>query len=113
MAANISQLTEDYLFRARNECAATDYAAQKAWLYALYQSVTESGDAEVTNTTFKGHSSQTQFRGATPEDHRLALMEAIKQLEDKIAGAVAASFKKPFGFRWTSAPADVLDAPRY
>lgn len=109
MAANLSELTDDYLFRARNKYPATDYTAQKLWLYELYEQFAENGDAEVTATTFKGSSSTLQFRSATPEDHRLALKAAIEKLEDLIAGATAESFRKPFGIRWTSAPAIALD----
>jgi hypothetical protein len=109
MAANLSELTDDYLFRARNKYPATDYAAQKTWLYELYEQFAENGDAEVTATTFKGSSSTLQFRSATPEGHRLALKAAIEKLEDLIAGATAESYRKPFGIRWTSAPAIALD----
>lgn len=111
MAANISQLTDDYLFEARLAYP-SDLPAQKASLIEKYLAAVaarDGGDAEVTNTTFKGNSSQAQFRGASPEDHRLALKSAIEQLENQIAGATAAAYTRPFGFRWTSAPAIVLD----
>lgn len=109
MAANLSELTDEYLFQAKNEYPATDYAAQKDWLYSIYKQFVEDGSAEVTATTFKGSSSTIQYRGANPEDHRLALKAAIETLEAKIAGATADSYRKPFGFRWTSAPAIALD----
>lgn len=109
MAANLSQLTDDYLFRARNLYPATDYVAQKDWLWGLYQEVLDAGDSEVTNFTFKGASNQSQFRGASPEDHRLSLKASIEQLESKIAGATASNFKRPFGFRWGFPPAVALD----
>ena len=109
MAANISEITDDYLFQGRNKFPATDYTAQKAWIYGLYEEFTANGDAEVTATTFKGSSSTLQFRGATPEDHRLALKAAIENLEAKIAGATAESFRRPFGFCWTQPPAFALD----
>ena len=109
MAANISQLSDDYLFRAQLLYPATDYAAQRAWLAGLYLEAAELDGSEVTNFTFKGSSSQSQFRGATPEDYRLALKAAIQQIDSLIAGATASNFKRPFGFRWNLPPAVALD----
>jgi hypothetical protein len=109
MAANISQLSDDYLFRAKLLYSPTDYATQRTWLAGLYLDAAELDGSEVTNFTFKGASSQSQFRGATPEDYRLALKSAIEQLDSLIAGATASNFKRPFGVRWGFPPAVALD----
>ena len=66
-------------------------AEQKKWLYGLYQKLVKLGNAEITAHSFEGASHSAQFRGATPEDYRLALMSAIETLEGLIAGNVAHS----------------------
>ncbi len=108
MAASISQLKEDYLRRARNACAVTDYQAQHDWLWAIYQTYIDGGDAEVTSTSYKGQSSQVQYRTATPEDHRLALGAAIDEIDALIAGETAAQFSRPFAIRFSEGPSTTL-----
>lgn len=107
-AVSISDLTSDYLFEARIRSPG-DNAAQLQWLTDLY--LVESEDrssAEITATSFTGNSHSAQFRASTPEDRRHALRAAIESVEATIAGATAAQFSKPFGFKFLGTPADIL-----
>jgi len=110
MAATLSQLTDDYLFEARIAYP-NDYNAQKDSLVIKYQlavAARDGGDAEVTGSTFKSNTSQIQFRGATPEDHRLAIKAAIEQVEAIIAGETASQFNRPFAIRFVEGPSTTL-----
>lgn len=107
-AVSIQDLTSDYLFEARI-LTPDDNAAQLAWLIEQYQ--TEAADrsgAEITGTSFQGSSHSAQFRASTPEDRRHALRAALESVEATIAGATAAQFSKPFGFRFLGTPGEVL-----
>ncbi len=108
MAASISQLKEDYLRRARNACPINDYQKQHDWLWVIYQAYINGGDPEVTTSTFKGNTSQIQYRNATPEDHRLALGDAIDEIDALIAGETAPQFSRPFAFRFSEGPSTTL-----
>ncbi len=108
MAASISQLKEDYLRRARNACPVNDYQAQHDWLWPIYQYYIDGGDAEITNTAFKGNTSQIQYRNATPEDHRLALGAAIDEIDALLAGETAPQFSRPFAIRFVEGPSTTL-----
>lgn len=109
MAVSISELRREYLFRAGLQVG-SDSAAKRVFLIGLYEAVIAGGDAEAVAIGGEGSSSSWQFRGATPEDHRLALMEAIESLDGLIAGDTAAAFSRPFGFRFTNPPHTALDS---
>ena len=111
MAASISDITREYLFYV-GELYPSDYTAQRTWLFARYEEYRAAGDAEVTSVSFQGQSSTSQFRGASNEDHRLALMSAIENVKGILAGQNTTSQSKPFGFRFSSAPATELEANR-
>lgn len=108
-AVSIADLADDYLFEARVR-QPDSLAEQKKWLTDLYlaEAVDRSG-AEITSSSFAGNAHAQQFRASTPEDRRHALRNAIEQLEAQIAGATAANFRKPFGFRFVGTPAAILD----
>lgn len=107
-AVSINDLTSDYLFEARMR-SPTDNAAQLQWLTDLYIAEAEDrSGAEITSTSFSGNSHAAQFRASTPEDRRHALRKAIETVEATIAGATASQFGKPFGFRFSGNPAEVL-----
>lgn len=108
-AVSISDLTSDYLFEARIR-APGDNAAQLQWLTDLYLLEAEDrSGAEITATSFTGNAHSAQFRASTPEDRRHALRAAIETVEATIAGATAAQFSKPFGFKFLGTPAAILD----
>lgn len=96
MAATVSELSKDYLFQARMR-SPDDLAAQKDWLWQLYQALANDDGSEVTATSFEGQSASIQFRGASPEDKQHALRLAIEDIEAQIAGEVANSMRRPFG----------------
>ena len=107
-AVSINDLTSDYLFEARIR-SPTDNAAQLQWLTDLYIAEAEDrSGAEITSTSFSGNSHAAQFRASTPEDRRHALRAAIESVEATIAGATAAQFSKPFGFKFLGTPAAIL-----
>jgi hypothetical protein len=107
-AVSIKDLTSDYLFEARMR-SPTDNAAQLQWLTDLYIAEAEDrSGAEITSTSFSGNAHAAQFRASTPEDRRHALRSAIESVEATIAGATAAQFSKPFGFKFLGTPADIL-----
>lgn len=111
MPVSVSDLRDEWLFRARNLHAPTDYAVQKKYLWAQYLIATGEGDAEGLSMGMDGGSSQFQWRGATPEEKRLALKQAVEHLEGLIAGNVASQFAKPFGFKWVGTPHETFDGP--
>lgn len=107
---SISDLTSDYLFEARI-LHPSDNNAQLQWLITAYQAeAADRSGAEITAASFKGSSHSAQFRSATSDERRSALRSAIETVEATIDGATADQFRKPFGFRFTTAPADALDA---
>lgn len=110
MAVSVSELTDEYLFYV-GELFPGDYAKQRDWLFDQYKTRLGLGDGEVTQMSFDGSMTQTQFRGATPEDHRMALKNAIEQVKAIIDGELANSIKKPFGFRFNSPPYNELESP--
>lgn len=109
-AVNIADLTADY----REHAAILhegDLAAQKKWLTEQYLLLAEDrSGAEITATAFEGSSHSAQFRASTPEERRMALAAARKEVISEIAGEVTKSLSRPFGFRFASgyAPAEVL-----
>lgn len=113
MPADIAKLASNYRFEARLKYPTL--TAQKEYLVqgALERFKDRSG-AEGTSVSMEGSSSTFQFRDstATPQEHQEALQMAIEELESEIAGEVAKSLSRPFGFRFASgyAPAQVLDA---
>lgn len=109
MAASISELTSEYLFYV-GELHPDSYNKQREWLFAEYVKYREAGDAEVTNVSFQGGASTTQFRGASNEDHRLALKAAVEQIKALQEGQNTTSQRKPFGFRFNSPPAVELES---
>lgn len=111
MPVSVSDLSAEWLFRARNLYSATDYTAQKAYLWREYVTLTGEGDAEGISVSQEGTSSQFQWRGASPDEKRQALRMAIEKLEGLIAGDVASQFSKPFGFRFVGTPHETFDGP--
>jgi len=111
-AVSVSDLRDEWLFRARNlYTPATNYEAQRAYLWAQYQALTAEGDAEGTSTSADGSAAAFQWRGATPEEKRMALKTAIEKLEGLIGGDVASQFSKPFGFKFVGTPHETFDGP--
>jgi len=109
---SISDLTSDYLFEARI-LHPDDNTAQKTWLVGLYQA--EAADrtgAEITAQSFKGSSHSAQFRSSTADERRSALRCAIESVESVIAGDVANSHRRMFGFRFAPgcAPHELLNS---
>lgn len=109
---SISDLTSDYLFEARILHKGNNQA-QLDWLIEQYQA--EAADrtgAEITATSFKGSSHSAQFRASTPDDRRSALRSACESIESVIAGDVANSLRRPFGFRFAPgcAPHETLNS---
>ena len=99
-AVNIADLTSDYRFHARI-LHAGDTTAQLKWLTDQYLVLAEDrSGAEITAQTFEGSSHSAQFRDSSPEQRRQALQVAIEDLEREIAGQVANSLRRPFGFRF-------------
>lgn len=109
MAISISELRREYLFRAGLQVG-SDSAAKREFLIELYEAVIAGGDAEAVAIGDEGSSSSWQFRGATPEDHRLALMEAIESLDSLIAGNTSSAFARPFGIRFINPPHTAFDS---
>lgn len=108
-AVSISDLSSDYLFHARL-LSPDNNAAQLDWLRARYlEEAEDRTGAEITSTSFAGNAHAAQFRASTPEDRRNALRTAIETVEARIAGATAEQYRKPFGFRFSGTPAEVLD----
>ncbi len=109
-AVNIADLTSDYRFHARILYAGVN-ASQLAWLTEQYLLLAEDrSGAEVTAQAFEGSSHSAQFRDSSPEQRRQAVQAAIEDLEAEIAGQVAKSLSRPFGFRFKPGyePAAVL-----
>ncbi len=109
MAATVSELREDLLFHAR--LLHPTATAQKQWLVDLYLEQAAAGNAEALSVSSEGSSSTFQWRGTSPEDRRLALKDAIEHLEAVIAGATAASYSRPFGFRFVGTPHETFEGP--
>lgn len=108
MAATVSELREDLLFHARL-LYPSDSSSQKQWLTTLYLDLAASGNAEAVSVSGDGGSSTFQWRGTSPEDRRLALKDAIEHLEAVIAGATAASYSRPFGFKFVGTPHETFE----
>jgi|GEM_PF-3927731 len=109
-AVNISDLTSDYLRHARILYRG-DNAAQLNWLTQQYLLLCEDKTgAEITAHAFEGSSHSAQFRDSSPEQRRMAAGNAVEELEAQIAGEVANSARRPFGFRFAAGyePAAVL-----
>lgn len=109
-AVNISDLTSDFRFHARMLYRG-DTAAQLDWLTQQYLLLAEDKTgAEITAHAFEGSSHSAQFRDSSPEQRRMAVKAAIEELEAEIAGEVANSARRPFGFRFALGyePAAVL-----
>ena len=109
-AVNIADLTSDFRFHARIQYPGNQ-TAQLQWLTDQYLALAEDrSGAEVTATSFMGSSHSAQFRDSSPEQRRQAVQAAITDLEAEIAGQVANSLRRPFGFRFApgSAPAEVF-----
>lgn len=111
-AVNIADLTADY----REHAAILhedNLVAQKQWITDQYLLLAEDrSGAEITATAFEGTSHSAQFRASNPEDRRMALIAARKEVDSEIAGEVTKSLSRPFGFRFASgyAPAQVLES---
>jgi len=111
-AVNIADLTSDYREHAEI-LHEGDLEAQKKWITDQYLLLAENRSGEeVTALSFEGSSHSSQFRASTPEDRRLALVAARKEIISEIAGEVTKSLSRPFGFRFAAgfSPAEVLDA---
>jgi len=109
-AVTIADLTSDYRFHARILHAGSN-TAQLQWLTDQYLLLAEDRTgAEITAQAFEGSSHSAQFRDSTPEQRRMAIQAAIEDLESVIAGQVAKSLARPFGFRFAPGyePAAVL-----
>ncbi len=109
-AVNIADLTSDYRFHARILHPGAQ-SAQLQWLTDQYLLLAEDrSGAEITAQTFEGSSHSAQFRDSSPEQRRQAVQAAIEDLEAEIAGQVAKSLSRPFGFRFAPGyePAAVL-----
>ena len=109
-AVTIADLTSDYRFHARILYAGSN-TAQLQWLTDQYLLLAEDRTGtEITAQAFEGSSHSAQFRDSTPEQRRMAIQAAIEDLESVIAGQVAKSLARPFGFRFTPGyePATVL-----
>jgi hypothetical protein len=99
-AVTIADLTSDYRFHARILYAG-DPSAQRQWLTEQYLLLAEDrSGAEITAQAFEGSSHSAQFRDSSPEQRRQAVQAAIEDLEAEIAGQVAKSLSRPFGFRF-------------
>ena len=110
-AVNIADLVSDYRFHARI-LRPGDNAAQLQWLTDQYLLLADDrSGAEITATAFEGSSHSAQFRDSSPEQRRMALQQAIEDIERDIAGEVANSLRRPFGFRFAAgcSPAEILD----
>jgi hypothetical protein len=99
-AVNIADLTSSYRFDAR-VLHTGNQTAQLEWLMSQFRDrARDRSGAEITGQTFEGSSHTAQFRDATPGDHLKAIESAIEDLEAEIAGQVAKSLSRPFGFRF-------------
>ena len=69
--------------------AGADLAAQAAFLTAAFlakAALADDGDVNVQNQGYEGSSASFLYRGATAEERAEALDDALRQLEDEIAG---------------------------
>jgi hypothetical protein len=109
-AVNIADLTSDYREHA-DILFEGNLSSQKQWITEQYLLLAEDrSGAEITAQGFEGSSHSAQFRDATPGEKRMALIAARKELTREIAGEVAKSLSRPFGFRFAPGyePAAVL-----
>lgn len=113
MPVSVSDLRQEWLFLARNLYPTTDYTSQKTYLWKEYTALTAAGDAEGTAASKDGANGAFQWRGATPEEKRLALRGAIEHLEGLIAGEVASQYAKPFGFKFVGTPHETFETSEY